>query len=242
MDYSLGTVGGDDAAELEERLFNEIQNRIAQCMKAEGFTYHPAVDIRSWYGTSFSFTTEQEATTHGFGIVAGAQEMALPPPLNRNDEYVMALDPAAQQAYSDAIDGDPSIPDDGCLGTAEHEAMESLGIADLVAATDSDFHHEVLADPRMISAEQEWVACVRKAGFDTNAANLSEFTAEFEKEFQDIVGPGNPQPDLDSPAVAAFQAKEIEAAIATLSCNQKRNEVLAEVERDILTDAIDLDI
>ncbi len=240
LDYFLGSVGGEDAMELEETLFNEIQNRIVVCMKAEGFDYYPGADIGSVYGTAFSFDNEEEARSHGFGIVASYRELAESPPPNRNDDYLMALDPAARQAYGEAIDGDPEVPDDGCWGTAERDARESLGIASLVAAVDSDFYNEVLADPRMVDAEQEWVACVRATGFDTDAANLLELTAEFHQEFLAIVGPeaavvGSGQTVLDSPAVAAFEAKEIEAALATLPCNQKRNEILATVQRELLT-------
>ncbi len=233
--YTLGTADTDEAAQVEQRLFNEIQNSIAACMKAEGFTYHPAVGIESVHGTTFSFTTEEEARAHGFGIVAAAREAAMPIPPNENDEYLMALDPAAQQAYGDAMDGDPYVPDDGCVGMAEQQAMEHLGIADLVAATGADFYEKVESDPRMVGAEQDWVACVRAEGFDTNATTMLEFVNEFVQEFQTIAGPANPDADLNSPEVAAFQTKEIEAALATLPCNQKRNEVLANVERELLT-------
>jgi hypothetical protein len=169
----------------------EIQEKVAECMKAEGWEYTPvdwsaqmpetdvdmsdpeAYGAKYGYGVMYNYQTYESGSGDGGGGV---------PFEDPNMEYVNGLSPAEQEAYYAALYGDPSIweaPVDasateatmvvapsleqqGCNGQARLEVVGEDPTSDPeVQRLLDDFYSGQQNDPALDAVIADWAECWR---------------------------------------------------------------------------------
>lgn len=223
-EYLAGGLDSAESAEVEAVVFHEVENQLAACMQAEGFAYVPEDDPRRFSAPPRSFFTQQDAAAHGYGIVAGYRDVQQfdQQELSPNDVYIRGLDPATQQAFFVAFEGEVVGPEPGgCRGEAHAAALDKLGITDVSVAS-QQAQVDLMNDPRMVAADQQWRSCVSDLGITTGATSIVDFTGELYIEFESV-------DQGDEASIQAFQDREIELATTMLDCNATRNAVLHEI-------------
>jgi len=231
-EYVAGGLDTAESAEVEAIVFHEVQNQLAACMQAEGFTYVPEDDPSRFSTPPRSFYTAEDAAAYGYGIVAGyrdAQKLNQQE-LSPNDLYVRDLDQSTQQAFFVALEGENVGPEPGgCEGEAHAAAFSKLGITDISAASQKALI-DVMNDQRIVAADQQWRSCVSGLGVATGATSISGFVSELDSQFE-AVDKG------DEASIQAFQDREIELATTMLDCNAARNDVVHDILISFETDS-----
>lgn len=112
----------------------EIQEKVADCMKAEGFEYTavdwsaqmPETDVDmsdpKAYGEKYGYGVMYNYETYELGNGEGDPGVSFEDP---NMEYVNSLSPAEQEAYNKALYGDPGIWDQPPTTVAAGDAVEA---------------------------------------------------------------------------------------------------------------------
>ncbi len=268
--YVERLIGAADVAQAEAIdavVFAEVQNSTAQCMKSEGFEYIPLAKDEAPVTPSFTFFSEDDAQTYGYGIVAlhRAQVRIGSRELSANDLHIESLDEEERTAYFRALEGEEGAG--GCQYEAVVGAFASLGIEDLLTGIDIGLLSE---DPRLLAADDAWRWCVDELGIDTTARNLPDYVSLLYYDLQErleplavgatnVEGPAQANPGTAGAAVDAvddggsaegatvdpaverilteFEAEEIRLATEMLSCNVQRNDVIVDISRELLPDA-----
>jgi hypothetical protein len=129
----------DQAAEQARYRERELkrQEAVAECMRAQGFTYTPYVSEQSFSAfmpPAYELTRKEFVEKYGFGISTMTEEMNKQPenmPKPEDDPnftYQQSLPQSDQEAYQKALYGDQPMMDpaagDGGDGTTETTAME----------------------------------------------------------------------------------------------------------------------
>jgi hypothetical protein len=117
----------------------EIQEQVADCMKAEGFEYTPVdwsaqmpetdVDMSDpkAYGEKYGYGVMYNYETYELGNNSGEGGVSFEDP---NMEYVNSLSPAEQEAYNKALYGDPRIWEQPPTTAAGGDSAEpAVGVA-----------------------------------------------------------------------------------------------------------------
>jgi hypothetical protein len=164
---AVAALAGCSAAGAEEALPFEAykavivahEDAIADCMRSEGFQYvaHLPSDV----------LLEEAATLaehEGRDPIAAVETVHLPP--DPNSEFVRAMSGAEQGAWYDAYWGDEGTGEPGCYyGTYE----EIWGIDPFEVDEEQNRTVErMYGDPRLLRAEQDYVACMYDAGYDVH--------------------------------------------------------------------------
>ena len=194
--------GGDLSPEEQEREMaereREVQEIIATCMAEQGFEYIPVTFDDSFvvWDEDDDWGSPEWAEQYGYGITTDpwADEQPQEPVeewADPNDDYVMAMSPAEQEAYFEALHGpmeefeddgewvedvdvEYSWEDAGCYGLAQHEVYdqgneqdmwEDPAFSELFAAAER-LYDDVQRDPEVAEINDEWAACMADAGFD----------------------------------------------------------------------------
>jgi hypothetical protein len=226
---------------------NEVkaENEIADCMKKKGFRYvpHPlsfdggSDQLARYGGVLFVLEPPDQVRTfrakYGFGAYS---KLAYPddpavrvdqpdPSKNPNNAIRDALDPAQQQAYDKALEGNtgdskagqkaPSNPDSGCAGTAAEKYYGKGPSGDEQAANRREYA-AFTNDPAVIKAAQKYGDCLKAKGYQVRRAQPGSIEQEMQTSWVDKVQNAG----SISPAEAKAQLdKEIKAALDDLDCS-----------------------
>ena len=179
---------------------------------------------------------------------------------------MQSLNPTEREAYMIALNGEQALDPPGTeiieIGGCRGEAVASVAKpawskhAEWLEASFKEYYDRLIADPRIIALNQEWTSCMQQAGFDT-WGSVDDLRDSLIEEFGEVSANFRPTKAFNSgkeflealdeesaAAYAAFQAKEIELAVAAHKCAISNEEtvtaIMNELQAKILsTDAPD---
>jgi len=194
-ELSLGGFGYGPSADVNPRAMEiEAQEKIAACMKAQGWEYTPYVNPAVLGGLELSdYDEEKYRKTHGFGIATEVlrfkESVKSRDPLDDpNAEITQAMSEEERAAYEAALYGDrveePSEDelevmtdeervelaerrkgaDDGCFGEAWRQVLPDDSFREEFGGALDDAYERAATDPRLVEAEADWSACMAKRG------------------------------------------------------------------------------
>ena len=244
LEDTLG-FGGDNAKEIQAR----VENRIGDCMKAQGFEYVPVDPFAQQQAvTGKARISDEEFTKQfGFGIstLFGKGNQQSDP----NERIRNSLSSADRAAYDRALGGDNAgvtfaeAVDSGDfseLGGCTKEASDAAfgGAAVLTSLVEKldGLDERIIQDQRMVKANEKWTACMLDKGYRYEEPDAID--EDLTEQFQSIVGagvrPGTstiPQgASYDRAALASLQAEEVKLANADVECEKQEIEP---VEREV---------
>lgn len=241
------------------RIAEDVETLIAECMSDAGFEYIAADfnTVRSGMVADKSLpglSEEEFIDQFGFGISTlytgqGPQFSDLLTPAQiglgeRNIQIFKNLSPADQVAYNRTLFGEHpdatfavslEAEDFSRTGGCTRKAIEQVFRPEQLTATYYNPKDALIEqDPRMAAAIQDFVACMREAGFDYNHQN------DIERDFRtrlDAITEGVPLEDLSTEALSALlelQGEERAVAAATAECEgQFIDPVEAQIESEL---------
>jgi len=244
LEDTLG-FGGDNAKEIQAR----VENRIGDCMKAQGFEYVPVDPFAQQQAVTGKARISDEEFTKQFGYgistLFGKGNQQSDP----NERIRNSLSSADRAAYDRALGGDsPEVTfaeavdsgDFSELGGCTKEASEAAfgGAAVLTSLVEKldGLDERIIQDQRMVKANEQWAACMLDKGYRYEEPDAID--EDMTERFQSIVGagvrPGTstiPQgASYDRAALGSLQAEEVKIANADLECEKQEIEP---VERDV---------
>ncbi len=265
---SLAACGGDkqaggESGEIEEQLGlsgssgdaiqrqNQVEARIRDCMRAQGFDYTPVDPLAKQAAlTGRARTTDEEFIKQfGYGIstLFGRGSGRADP----NEQIRKGLPAADRAAYDRALWGDnPGVTFAEALDTGEFGDLGGCtklagdaafgGGAVLIAVVGrlDELDEAIVQDQRMVRAIEKWSACMRDRGYRYQDADAID--ADLLERFQAIMGVGvrpgatsapNPGISYDRAALARLQQQEVKVATADLACEQQEVTPVEEVVR-----------
>lgn len=185
------------------------ETQIAECMAARGFEYHPWL-----HGGWLREDVNDQAAREGWSDERINAALAdIEDPVDPNTAVFEQMSLSDQERYNDALDGA-----DGCRTGVFQDAMDQT--AEQMAKDQQDaleLWASVLADPAVIEAAEEYVRCMKRAGYDIDDQN------DFLNQYG---GQGSVVADLDEETMLAVQA---EAFAADTTCFKQYVEVEYEV-------------
>lgn len=238
-------LGGESAKEVQAR----VENRIGECMRAQGFQYQPVDPFAAQQAvTGKARITDEDFTKQfGYGVstLLGKGNQQSDP----NKQIRDSLSGADRAAYDRALGGDnPAVTfavaveagDYSELGGCTKEATEaSFGGAAVLNQLVERFDgldERINQDERMVKAFENWSACMQEKGYryeDPDAID-GDMTQRFEAIVGPDIVPGTatvpPGASFDRAALTAFQEEEVRIANADLDCETQE---IQSVEREI---------
>lgn len=206
---------------------------------------------------------DEFAARFGYGHSTAPKQDRNDDPVDRNEEIVAAMSIAERVAYYGALYG-PRTPlddqghlestiestDDSCSAQAdrsiptdkERESTERrvqrvrTSHASLLGRI-ADLRDQVLVDPRVVAATQEWSGCLAAAGFD----GLDDIESAREKSLVDaraLLGHDLDSSGVDPGRLATLRANEIRLAVADHECRVAWDAVFLRVQRDLEEDFV----
>lgn len=245
LEDSLGFGSGDQAKEVQAR----VENRIAECMQAQGFEYTPVDPFAQQQAlTGKARITDEEFTRQfGFGIstLFGKGDEQSDP----NDRVRRSLSEADRAAYdralygenvgvtfSEAVDSGDFTELGGCTKDASEAAFGGAAVLTSLVERLDELDERIIQDQRMVRATEKWTECMLEKGYRYEEPD--EIDSDLEERFQAIVGsgvpPGTSTPpqgvSYDRAALTDLQQEEVRIANADLDCEKQKIEP---VERDV---------
>ncbi|WP_394551970.1 hypothetical protein ACDF64_13985 [Agromyces sp. MMS24-JH15] len=222
-------------AEGDARLL-ENEELIASCMQEAGFEYvpHPPTPIGFDFSTLDSPELDDRTWVerNGYGIVQRVVSDGTTVSKDPNLAIADALSPAERTAYDTALtggsaaydaDGDYVPEQAGCMGAAQLEldSRDPLKSAEFTPLIDAvmDFYAALPTQPEIVELDGQWAECMSAAGFGPYATPLDpigEVNAEISMLVQEAAGA-----EPDAGAVEELAAREIELALADLTCREE---------------------
>jgi hypothetical protein len=244
LEDTLG-FGGDAAKEVQSR----VENRIRDCMKAQGFDYVPVDPFAQQQAlTGKARITDEEFTRQfGYGIstlFGKGNEQS-----NPNERIRTSLSEADRAAYDRALGGDnPGVTFSeavdsgdftelgGCTKDASEAAFGGGAVLTSLVERLDELDERIIQDQRMVKATEKWTACMLEKGYRYEEPD--EIDADVEERFKAIVGagvpPGTSTPpqgvSFDRAALTELQREEVRIANADVDCEKQEIEP---VERDV---------
>lgn len=185
----LAKVLGYDISAADQKVQQlEMEQAVAECMKAEGWEYKP-VDYSSMGGNS-AWEAEYEeqmadpvayGEKYGYGIVrndelnAEANEQGDGNTWeDPNGDYLNSLSMEEQQSYQETLYGKqdyssleegeefvpPPLEEQGCYGKAQLESGNAAMNDPDVMAKLNDYYEGIENDPDLVAANKVWAACM----------------------------------------------------------------------------------
>lgn len=236
IEETLGFGGGDATKEIQSR----VENRIRDCMKAQGFEYVPVDPFAQQQAlTGKARITDEEFTRQfGYGIstlFGKGNEQS-----NPNERLRRSLSAADQAAYDRALGGDnPAVTfaeaiDDGdftelggCTKDASEAAFGGAAVLSSLVEKLDELDERIIQDQRMVRANEKWTACMLEKGYRYEEPD--EIDGDVQERFNSIVGagvrPGTSTPpqgvSYDRAALAELQREEVRIANADLDCEEQ---------------------
>jgi hypothetical protein len=245
LEDTLGFGSGDGAKEVQAR----VENRIRDCMKAQGFDYIPVDPFAQQQAvTGKARITDEEFTRQfGFGIstLFGKGDQQSDP----NARIRATLSTADAAAYDPALGGEnPGITFaeavdsgdftelGGCTKDASEAAFGGAAVLTSLVEKLDELDERIIQDQRMVKATERWTACMLDKGYRYEEPD--EIDSDLEERFKSIVGsgvsPGTSTPpagvSYDRAALTELQRDEVRIANADLDCEKKEIEP---VEQDV---------
>lgn len=241
-----------------ERDLRERERLIAECMAAQGFTYHP-MDPSDWPtarpgGDAWSLPEDEFAAQYGFGITTidreeDIEEVSHPP----NQAMLEAMSESERREWLAALQGDGSsggfdlgegeaVPPfegigEGCFGEAHEAIAPSDPQAERLDAEYQGLFEEfgalerrIEADPRVEVTARRWSDCMADAGYPGLARPGD--AEQIVHDRLDQLTDGGTVADLRASDRDALQALEIELAVAEHACMKDFVVATAEIRRD----------
>lgn len=202
---------------------NRVEEITAECMAELGFDYTPVDQAQGFVDSGVELDVEwgtrEFAEQYGYGITTDPwssvdEEQHAMEWVDPNQEYVEAMSETEQQAYYEALWGNPVWEDEdgepleydwtqhGCQGKAQHEVYEggdaTAEFADLEAEMNA-LWESIEADPRRAELESEWAACMADAGH-TGYTRVGEPEERLSEEFNSLWEELSPGPEADEEA------------------------------------------
>jgi len=244
LEDTLGFGSGDSAKEVQSR----VENRIRDCMRAQGFDYVPVDPFAQQQAlTGKARITDEEFTRQfGYGISTlfgrGDQQSD---PNERIRRSLSAADGAAYDralygenpvTFSEAVDSGDFTELGGCTKDASEAAFGGAAVLTSLVERLDELDERIIQDQRMVRATEKWTACMLEKGYRYEEPD--EIDSDIEERFQAIVGsgvpPGTSTPpqgvSYDRAALVELQREEVRIANADLDCEQQEIEP---VEREV---------
>lgn len=219
-----GDVDVDDR--LSEELHDVVEGIIDACMDEAGFEYVPVSEDSVAYGPGHGISRSDFAREFGFGISTNDETLAAADAFlgrvgDPNFDYVRTLSPERQMAWGEAYDA--------CASRSRDAGPNlSAGFREAVAG----MVDRVRAEPSVIEAEEEWVACI-EAGIPSGLpmfSSLDDVVAWFYAESEARMG------TLDG--MAELQELEREVAVRHLECRPPLVEAMREAAKNHEPDVV----
>ena len=236
--------------------YNDIEDAIFGCMRLEGFDYFPrrADGDKRIDDLGSDLSPARYAEEFGFGI-GRALITGVAVGNSKEEEYLQSLNHAELEAYMIALDGEQALDPPGTeiieIGGCRGEAAASVDEpewfkhASWLEASSIEYYDRLRADPRIIAIDQEWTSCMQQAGFDT-WDSVDDLVDSLAEEFEELWLNLRPTKAFNSgeeflevldeesvAAYAAFQAKEIELAIAAHKCAMPNEETVSAIMNEL---------
>lgn len=211
-------------------------------MRLEGFDYFPrrADSDKRIDDLGSDLSPARYAEEFGFGI-GRALITGVAVGNSKEEEYLQFLNPTEREAYMIALNGEQALDPPGAdvteIGGCRGEAVASVAKpvwfrhADWLESSSKKYYDRLVADPRIIALNQEWTSCMQQAGFDA-WSSVDDLSDSLSEEFGKLWDSFRPTKAFNSgeeflealdeesaAAYAAFQAKEIELAVAAHKCS-----------------------
>jgi len=238
LEDTLG-FGGDAAKEVQAR----VENRIRDCMKAQGFDYIPVDPFAQQQAVTGKARISDEEFTRQFGYgistLFGKGNQQSDP----NERIRATLSTADRAAYDRALGGDnPGITFaeavdsgdftelGGCTKDASEAAFGGTAVLTSLVERLDELDERIIQDQRMVRANEKWTACMLEKGYRYEEPD--EIDSDLEERFKAIVGtsvaPGTTTPpqgtSYDRAALTELQREEVRIANADLDCEKQEIE------------------
>ena len=227
----------------------KVENRIAACMKAQGFEYVPADPVAQQAALTGKPNMSDAEFEAQFGYGISTLYGRGNPQSDPNERIRASLSGPDKTAYEQTLTG--GKPDQtffhavdtgdftelaGCTKTATDEAFGGTELLTTLQRKLDELDDSILADQRMVKAGEAWADCMRTAtgsSYEDAEDIESEIKAEFEKIVGGPVTPGQVAAagSYDKAALAAVQRKEVEIANKDLACERKHITPVEDVVR-----------
>ena len=224
------------------RLNRKIEQKVAECMKAEGFTYRLQTDnappdaLDGGAANRGAFVKK-----YGYGIstiIDPAKKFVGDP----NQLYVATLSKSERASYILALNGfDPTVDPNGqftprsCVG----RGLAILGNVDAVQGIQRKFDElttRINADAGVVKAMREWSGCMKSAGF--SYAKDTDVEPDIAKRLAKVV-PSASTATLDTTALIKLQKVELTTAKSDWDCSKKhlgiRDKVASQLNKTFVT-------
>ncbi|GAB7191452.1 hypothetical protein NUM3379_21590 [Kineococcus sp. NUM-3379] len=235
--YGSGLSEEEQREKLDEES-RRAEERIAGCMREQGFEYTPDITTTSASSTGvWDFSSRQFVSQYGYAVVRKpGQEDAGQRSEDPDAEYLESLSESERDAYQAALYGSPLSGEElaaaaegdvdhgpaasGCSGEAYGEVtgenpMTSGTHAELSEAI-SDFYAEQPSWPELAEANSAWSDCMADAGHPGFTAQQDAQTSILAEE-----GALSAAPDVDQEALDDLGEEEVELALADLGCREE---------------------
>jgi hypothetical protein len=226
----------------------KVENRIAACMKAQGFDYTPADPVAQQAALTGKPNMSDTEFEQQFGYGISTLYDRGNPQSDPNERMRASLSGPDKTAYEQALTG--GKPDQtffnavdsgdftqlgGCTKTATDEAFGGTELRTLLQRKLDELDDSILADQRMVKANEAWTACMR-AATGTSYEDAEAIENEIRSAFEQIVGgpvtPGQPAVQgYDKAALANLQRKEVEVANKDIECEKQHITPVEDVVR-----------
>jgi hypothetical protein len=244
LEDTLG-FGGDSAKEVQSR----VENRIRDCMKAQGFDYVPVDPFAQQQALTGKarITNEEFQRQFGYGIstlFGKGNEQSDP-----NERLRRSLSEADRAAYdralygenvgvtfAEALDSGDFTELGGCTKDASEAAFGGAAVLTSLVERLDELDERIIQDQRMVRANEKWRACMLDKGYRYEEPD--EIDSDLEERFTAIVGsgvqPGATTPpqgvSYDRAALTELQREEVQIGNADLDCEKQEIEP---VEREV---------
>jgi hypothetical protein len=245
---------GFDQSTLEARQA-DAENRIRDCMKAQGFDYVPVDPVAQRVRLFGSGKVRDEQFGYYVSTLWGRGKQQVDP----NDRIRASLSPADSKAYDQTLAGDnPGATFMDALDTGDFSKLGGCrkdAIAAVFGGTRllgeiqgklDQLDERIVQDQRMVKATEKWTSCMADAGY--HYSDPDAIDVDLQKRLEAIVGPvqgkfatgpppgQTPQP-YDRAALAALQRDELATWHADTDCEHRyitpvENKVRAQYEAD----------
>jgi hypothetical protein len=227
----------------------KVENRIAACMKAQGFDYTPADPIAQQAALTGRPNMSDAEFDQQFGYGISTLHDRGNPQSDPNERMRASLSGPDKTAYEQALTG--GKPDQtfflavdsgdfsqlgGCTKTATDEAFGGTELLTTLQRKLDELDESILADQRMVKANEAWTTCMRNAtgsSYEDAEAIEDEIRTDFEKIVGGPVTPGQAgtEGNYDKAALADLQRTEVEVANKDIACERKHITPVEDVVR-----------
>jgi hypothetical protein len=227
----------------------KVENRIAACMKEQGFEYIPADPIAQQAALTGKPNMSDAEFEQQFGYGISTLYGRGNPQSDPNERIRSSLSGPDKTAYEQALTG--GKPDqtffaavdsgdfselDGCTKTATDEAFGGSELLTTLQRKLDELDDSILADQRMVRANEAWTTCMRRAtgsSYEDAEAIEDEIKTAFEKIIPEPVTPGQVavEGSYDKAALLALQRKEVDIAGKDMACEKKHITPVEDVVR-----------